>query len=77
MLDGIGQRIEQRRNLSQAYSQSYVRELQQIEDARERFSANQEAMRAAAATQPPEYVTDRVNDGESIQGNPLLPLRNE
>jgi len=77
MLDGIGQRIEERRNLSQAYAQSYTAELQHVEEARERFFVNQAAMREAEETGGQAgYVTDRANDGEAIQGNPLLPLRN-
>lgn len=80
MLDGIGQRIEERRNLSQAYAQSYTAELQQVEEARNRFRVELELMRRmeASGSGPSQgFVTDRAQDGEAIEGNPLLPLRND
>lgn len=80
LLDDIGQRIHRRRNVSRAYAQSYTAELRRVEEARERFRQRQAEMRRAQAADPlppPETVRERGVRGESIEGNPLLPLRDD
>lgn len=75
MLDGIAARIQRRRNLNQAYSQSYAAEMRQVEEARSRYRVSKAQMATEAAAQP-ATLTERAIQGEAVEANPSLPLRN-